>query len=82
MLVPKYFFMALLCHTPEGQYKAMGFWVQHTDTNQSDDLTKYVVSIHELEQNTGIDFFCNLPDDIERQVENVTKQQIISNWQL
>ena len=27
------------------------------------------MSIDKLEQLTGIDFFCNLPDDIEKQVE-------------
>ena len=27
------------------------------------------MSIDELEQRTGIDFFCNLPDDIESDVE-------------
>ena len=29
----------------------------------------YAISIDELEERTGIDFFCNLPDDIENVVE-------------
>ncbi|MDY4499614.1 MAG: hypothetical protein SPE04_08590 [Prevotella sp.] len=37
-----------------------------------DDLKKYVVSIDRLEELTGIDFFCNLPDDIENKVEAQT----------
>ena len=28
-----------------------------------------MISIDELERRTGIDFFCNLPDDIENTVE-------------
>ncbi len=69
--VPKYFFMAILCKNKDSSqsgYKAMAFWVEHT-ANQDTDLRKYVISIDELEEKTGIDFFCNLPDDIEEKVE-------------
>lgn len=67
ILVPNYFFMAILC-VKNGQYKALGFWVQH-ENNVQTDVSKYVVSIDELENLTGIDFFCNLPDNEERVVE-------------
>lgn len=69
--VPKYFFMAILCKNKDSSqsgYKAMAFWVEHT-ANQDTDLRKYMISIDELEEKTGIDFFCNLPDDIEEKVE-------------
>ncbi|MBR1469283.1 MAG: DNA/RNA non-specific endonuclease [Prevotella sp.] len=82
--VPKYFFMALLCKNKEannGGYKALGFWVQH-QSNSTSDLTPYVVSIRELEQKTGIDFFCNLPDNIENAVETLSRDKIISAWGL
>lgn len=68
---PGYFFMALLCknsQSSQGGYKAIAFWMEHkanTDTN----VAAYAISIDELEEKTGIDFFCNLPDDIETQVE-------------
>lgn len=69
LLVPKYFYMAVLC-VKNGQYKAVGFWTEHTNVN----ITKanprdYAVSIKQLEELTGIDFFCNLPDEIEQTVE-------------
>ena len=68
--VPKYFFMALLCKNAQG-YKAMAFWIEHkSGTDEGQALKKYVISIDELEQKTGIDFFCNLPDDIEEKVES------------
>ncbi len=68
--VPKYFYMALLCKNAQG-YKAMAFWIQHKAGNDDGQaLKQYVVSIDELEQKTGIDFFCNLPDDIEEKVES------------
>jgi len=71
LIVPKYFFMALLCKnssTSQGGYKAIAFWMEHKGNNDA-DFAKYAISINELEEKTGIDFFCNLPDDIEEQVE-------------
>ena len=68
--VPKYFFVALFSQKGT-KYKAIGFWVEHSNKDlKNDKLTKYVVSIKELEELTGIDFFCNLPDDIEKVVES------------
>ena len=70
--VPKHFFMAILCkngETTQGGYKAIAFWMEHKE-NRDNDYASYAISIDELERLTGIDFFCNLPDDIERQVES------------
>lgn len=66
--VPKYFFMALLVKKGE-KYKALAFWAEH-EPNDDRALAKYVISIDELEERTGIDFFCNLPDHIENAVES------------
>ena len=82
--VPKYFFMAVLCKnkdTANGGYKALGFWIQH-QSNASSDLKPYVVNIRELERLTGIDFFCNLPDNIENAVETLSRDNIIRAWNL
>ena len=82
--VPRYFFMALLCKnkdTANSGYKALGFWIQH-QTNTTTDLKPYVVSIRELERLTGIDFFCNLPDNIEDAVETLPRDNIIRAWNL
>ena len=75
LIVPRYFFMAFLyknTQTSQGGYKALAFWVEHTngtDTTTGNALAKYIISIDELERLTGIDFFCNLPDEIEDVVE-------------
>lgn len=77
IIVPKYFYMALLYKTgksqTQGGYKAIALWIPHTE----DDTTagkaiarKYAISIDELEEKTGIDFFCNMPDNLERIVES------------
>lgn len=65
--VPKYFFMALVLKK-SGSYKGLAFWVEHKENSDS-SLAKYVVSIDKLEEMTGIDFFCNLPDQVEKSVE-------------
>ena len=78
--VPKYFFMAILAKKNSnpslGGYKAIGFWMKH-EANTDTNYKNYAVSIDELEQKTGIDFFCNLPDDIEAEVE---KSLVLDLW--
>jgi endonuclease G len=80
--VPKYFFMALLRKNNMG-YKAMAFWAEHLNEDHSNDpLSNYVINIRELERRTGIDFFCNLPDDIEEDVETTSVDDIKWLWNL
>ena len=70
--MPTFFYMALLHYNKETDtYHAIAFWTKHIDENQSvKNLGDYAISIDELEQRTGIDFFCNLPDAIEEDVES------------
>ena len=69
LIVPKYFFMAVLMKNSMG-YRAMAFWVeQRNEWRNDDDLADYAITVDELERKTGIDFFCNLPDEIEDEVE-------------
>ena len=80
LIVPKYFFMAVLAKVSNNNYKALAFWVTHTSTNEKGKpLKNYVKSIDELERLTGIDFFCNLPDAIEDEVE---KSYTLADWGL
>ncbi len=72
LVTPDYFYMALLCKNSDPSqwgYKAIAFWMPHK-ANNSSDYKAYAISIDELEQKTGIDFFCNLPDNIETAVES------------
>ena len=54
-----------------GTYHAFGFWTEHLNSYvpSNTDLKQYALSISELEKKTGMDFFCNLPDNIENEVE-------------
>lgn len=85
--IPKYFFVAVLKKefnkaTSKYTYSAFGYWFPHVDEAfKSDDrLGNYVVNIKTLEARTGIDFFCNLPDDVEKQVEEQDVNAIKSIW--
>lgn len=66
--VPKYFWMAILLLDNNNQYHAIAFWVEHRN-NKASNIKDYTISIDELEARTGINFFPNLPDDVENQVE-------------
>ena len=50
----------------------IAFLMPHADSDQP--LYDYVVSVDELEQRTGIDFFYDLNDNIENKLEKT------SNW--
>ena len=67
--IPTHYFMALLS-VKKGIYSCVGFWFEHKSNNEK-DYWKYAVTIDELETNTGIDFFCNLTDKIEKNIERV-----------
>lgn len=73
--VPKYYYMALLCKKGE-TYKAIGFWMDQSTTVKP-ALSQCAKSIDELEELTGIDFFHNLPDNLENAVES---KYAISAW--
>jgi len=83
--VPKYFYMAFLHYNKSSnEYNAMAFWTLHQNVmDKNTNFGDYAISIDELERRTGIDFFCNLPDDIEDDVEykldlefwNITKSR-------
>ncbi len=72
--VPNYFYkVALKVNTSGGKVtsaEAIGFWFEHK--TYSDSYTNYAVSVDNIEQWTGFDFFVNLPDSIESTAEKNT----------
>jgi len=79
--VPRYFFMALLRKSGTNPPKALAFWAENLNEDHSGDpLSDYVISVRELERRTGIDFFCNLPDKIEEDVETTSVENIKWLW--
>lgn len=78
--VPQNYFMAILSLKggASPQYKAIAFYINQK-TYSSSSISSYVISIDELEQKTNIDFFHNLPDNIENEVERSYNK---SDWGL
>lgn len=82
--IPKFYYMALL-KVKDGQYSAIGFWMEHKEypkidsKNNKAEILAHAVTIDELERLTGIDFFCNLPASIEAVVE---ASFTASDWEL
>lgn len=78
LIVPKYFYMAILRKSSFG-YAGMAFWSeQKNEWRTNETLRSHAISIAELEKRTGIDFFCNLPDDVEAQVEKTFNPSVWS----
>ena len=64
--VPDGFFKAVLS-TREGHEKAIAFYYANRSGKQP--MAKAAMSVDEAEQLTGINFFVNLPDELENQIE-------------
>lgn len=70
--VPNYYWKVILKVKRSGkditEALAIGFWLPHTDIKE-ENYTSYAVSVNEIEQFTGFDFFANLPDSLESGAE-------------
>ena len=70
--VPNYYWKAVLkVKRSGGQIKdamAIGFWLPHKDL-KGHSYADYAVSVEQIQQWTGFDFFVNLPDEKEKPAE-------------
>jgi endonuclease G len=64
--VPNQFYKVLI-DANSGKTKMIAFLMPHEDSDQP--LYKFVVSVDDIEELTGIDFFSELEDDIENKLE-------------
>lgn len=83
VVIPRYYFMALL-KCKNDAYSALAFWMEHRDYGINEplsnrEISEKVISIDQLEELTGIDFFPNLPDNVESVVESAVFK---SGWGL
>lgn len=72
--VPKLFYKIILDYS-EPEIKAIAFLLPHQESKKS--LKKFVTTIDNIEQLTSIDFFPNLPDELENRLESSSNY---SNW--
>lgn len=74
--IPRYYYKVLLQRSssdPSG-YRSIGFWYEH---KASDDPVKaeYTLSVREVEQMTGLDFFTNLPEATQNAIETANRPE-------
>ena len=74
--VPSAFYKVFLRQTRQG-WASIGFIMPNQAGNRP--LMTYMLSVDEVEAQTGIDFFYNLPDNLESQVESTYS---VSDWTL
>lgn len=85
--VPQYYFMALL-KVKNGVYSSIAFWMEHKDYGYDynhkaplSDIAGDALSVNELEEKTGINFFPNLTK-IKQKEESIEAQFTPSNWKM
>ncbi|MEI6347020.1 MAG: DNA/RNA non-specific endonuclease [Bacteroidota bacterium] len=73
--VPAYFYKAILYYNPPKAPKAIAFIFKNDGSSLP--LSHFVVSVDSLEKRTNIDFFYQLPDDVEAKIE---AKSIFGDW--
>lgn len=72
--VPDAFFKVVVS-LRQGKEKGIGFYYRNDDTHQT--MGSAAMSIDQVEELTGYDFFSELPDEVEKRIESQNK---LSNW--
>jgi endonuclease G len=80
--IPNYFYKVVLrVKMSDGAVTSastIGFWMDHR--KYTDSYTNYTVSVDQIEQWTGFDFFVNLPDTVESAAESNTNWTNFQNF--
>jgi endonuclease G len=67
--VPEYYYKVIYTYS-KGAHNAIGFVLKNEGSK--DALNRHAVSIDSVENFTGINFYANLPDDVETKIESAT----------
>jgi endonuclease G len=73
--IPNFYYKVILDYS-EPEIKSIGFILPNEGSDKS--LESFATTINEVERETGLDFFYQLPDDIEEQIES---KMSTSQWQ-
>lgn len=80
--VPNYFYKVVLKVKRDNageitSASTAGIWMEHKDYSDN-DYTKYAVSVDQIEEWTGFDFFANLPESLQTTAEQNTSWSIFA----
>ena len=81
--IPNYFYKVALKVTTNSSgvvtgAESVGFWFEHK--TYSDSYTNYTVTVDQIEEWTGFDFFSNLPDTVEVMAEDNSSWSAFSSF--
>lgn len=72
--IPNYYFKVLL-GKKGSTYNSVGFWFENKDYPKNRDFIKYAKTVRDIESLTGFNFFSNLPQNIQDEVETSFRAQ-------
>lgn len=64
-----YIYILLCCIISCNKEAPQGALDWHTEERHTGNPSDYAITIDQLEEYTGIDFFCNFPDKVEEAIE-------------
>jgi endonuclease G len=74
--VPTHFYKVILAHDKDGSILMWAFVMEHRNVKLPGKVVDYAVSVDSIQNLTGLDFFKDLPDEIEHKLEG----QINHDW--
>jgi len=82
--VPNYFYKVALKVKRSGSAitsaSAIGIWMEHRSYSSSEDYDEFAVSVDQIEEWTGFDFFVNLPESLQLTAEKNSSWSTFKNF--
>ena len=78
--VPTGYYKALLRRDKDKNYTAAGFWFDNQENKATSIQKSMSMSIDKLEEKVGVDFFVNLPADVQKNVEAQDPAEVAWWW--
>ena len=78
--VPTGYYKALLRLSKDKKYTALGIWFNNEKKTGTSITKEMVTTIDALEEKVKVDFFVNLPDDVEKSVEAQNPKDVTWWW--
>ena len=72
--VPTHFYKVILAHDKDGSILMWAFLMEHRNVKLPGKVVDYTVSVDSIEHLSGLDFFKDLPDEIENKLESKTSR--------
>ncbi|MDR1091181.1 MAG: DNA/RNA non-specific endonuclease [Prevotella sp.] len=71
---PNYYYKVLLGKSGN-TYKSIGFWFENKSYQSNKNFINYAMSVRDIEKRSGFNFFSNLPQSTQDEVESAFKAQ-------